>query len=47
MTMSENEEIERTPANANPWYWLATVYGEQEEEDARSAAPGIVASELI
>jgi hypothetical protein len=29
--MSEAENIERTPANKNPWYWLATVYGEQPE----------------
>jgi uncharacterized protein YjbI with pentapeptide repeats len=32
--MSEAEKIERTPANENPWYWLATVYGEQEEGEA-------------
>lgn len=26
------EEIAPTPANENPWYLLATVYGEQEED---------------
>lgn len=29
--MSEEEKIERTPANENPWYWLATVYGEPSQ----------------
>lgn len=29
--MSEEEKIARTPANENPWYLLATVYGEQAE----------------
>jgi uncharacterized protein YjbI with pentapeptide repeats len=32
--MSEEDNVARTPANENPWYWLATVYGEQEEGKA-------------
>ena len=27
--MDDLEKTELTPANDNPWYWLATVYGEQ------------------
>ena len=27
--MADSEETELTPANDNPWYWLATLYGEQ------------------
>lgn len=29
--MSDDEKRELTPANENPWYWLATVHGEQAE----------------
>ena len=36
--MSEAEKIERTPANDNPWYWLATVYGEQIERQRKTIA---------
>jgi hypothetical protein len=27
--MDDSEKTELTPANDNPWYWLATAYGEQ------------------
>jgi hypothetical protein len=27
--MDDSEKTELTPANDNPWYWLATLYGEQ------------------
>ena len=30
--MDDSEKTELTPANDNPWYWLATVYGEQTSE---------------
>ncbi len=29
--MSDDDERKLTPANENPWYWLATVHGEQEK----------------
>jgi hypothetical protein len=32
-SMADSEKIELTPANDNPWYWLATVYGEQTGEE--------------
>ena len=31
--MNDSEKTELTPANDNPWYWLATLYGEQTGED--------------
>ena len=31
--MDDSEKTELTPANDNPWYWLATLYGEQTGED--------------
>ena len=27
--MDDSEKTKLTPANDNPWYWLATAYGEQ------------------
>jgi uncharacterized protein YjbI with pentapeptide repeats len=30
--MSDNDSRQLTPANENPWYWLATLHGEQKEE---------------
>jgi uncharacterized protein YjbI with pentapeptide repeats len=32
--MIDTEEPERIPANENPWYCLATLYGEQVERDS-------------
>lgn len=29
--MSDPEKPELRPANDNPWYWLATLYGEQSD----------------
>ena len=29
VTMDDSEKTKLTPANDNPWYWLATLYGEQ------------------
>lgn len=40
--MSDDDEPQLTPANENPWYWLATIYGEHSEieplHDYRSLA---------
>ncbi len=36
--MSEEEKPQLQPANENPWYCLATVYGEQEESIGRPLA---------
>ena len=30
--MNDSEQPELTPANDNPWYWLATLYGEQTRD---------------
>ena len=32
LQMSDNDSPQLTPANENPWYWLATLHGEQGEE---------------
>ncbi len=36
--MSEEEKAPLKPANENPWYCLATVYGEQEEKGDENLA---------
>ena len=43
--MDDSEKTKLTPANDNPWYWLATLYGEQthKEIDHELAAKNRVA----